>query len=118
MSTLQNLLVANHFTTHKVRIGLGVNLLIQSREVAGSNPAGSTFCFFFFIFFGIFLLHECNRSAPALRVGLVPGRITAGTPPCFDVSGGRRIYGRYVPPAPGVPYLKPTWFMWLPSIYL
>ena len=102
MSSLQNLLVANHFTTHKVRIGLGVNLLIQSREVAGSNPAGSTFCFFFFIFFGIFLLHECNRSAPALRVGLVPGRITAGTPSCFDVSGGRRIYGRYVHDAPGM----------------
>ena len=57
-----------------------------------------SFAFFFCIFFGIFLLHECNRSAPALRVGLVPGRITAGTPSCFDVSGGHRIYGRYVPP--------------------
>ena len=31
---------------------------------------------------------------------LVPGRFTAGTPSFFDVLGGRRIYGRYVPPAP------------------
>jgi hypothetical protein len=98
-------LIANQFTITRSNIGLGVigsgaTLLVQSREVAGSIPSGSTFLLFFCIFFGIFLLHECNRSAPALRVGLVPGRITAGTPSCFDVSGGRRIYGRYVPPAP------------------
>jgi hypothetical protein len=32
-------------------IGLGVTLLVQSREVAGSIPAGSTFLHFFFAFF-------------------------------------------------------------------
>jgi hypothetical protein len=70
-------------------------LSIESRGgAAGSIPAGNTFLLFF-------CMSETVVHLPSVWV-LVPGRFTAGTPSFFDVSGGRRIYGRYVHPTPAI----------------
>lgn len=72
--------------------------LFRVERSRGRSPLAAFFCFLFLHF--LFWMSATVVHLPSVWV-LVPGHFTAGIPPSFDVSRGRRIYGHYEHADPG-----------------